>query len=138
MRQRSNQWAPRVAPLALILLAVFANILHNAFALDDFCRVVDDPGIQKLHPLWRGGRAWLATVALPPLVREQVDGLLGLVDHLDVQIAGLDREVRQLAAATPQAQQLQTIPGIGAFGALLLLAEIGTITCFGSSHELAA
>src|SRR6184192_1810069 len=55
----------------------------------------------------RGGRAWLATVALPPEVRSQVD-------------------------------RLQTIPGIGPFGALLLLAEIGTITRFGSSHELAA
>src|SRR5213078_4243645 len=55
----------------------------------------------------RGGRAWLATVALPPEVRSQ-------------------------------AERLQTIPGIGPFGALLLLAEIGTITRFGSSHELAA
>src|SRR5205809_213184 len=39
---------------------------------------------------------------------------------------------------TPEAALLQTIPGIGPFGALLLLAEIGTIARFGSSHELAA
>ena len=86
----------------------------------------------------RGGRAWLATVALPPEVRSQVDRLLALVEQLDVQIAGQDRTVRELARATPEAERLQTIPGIGPFGALLLLAEIGTITRFGSSHELAA
>src|SRR5438067_1023791 len=86
----------------------------------------------------RGGRAWLATVALPPAVRAQVDRLLALVEQLDVQIAGQDRTVRELARATPEAEQLQTIPGIGPSGALLRLAEIGTITRFGSSHELAA
>jgi hypothetical protein len=32
---------------------------------------------------------------------------------------------------------LQTIPGIGPFGALLLQAEIGPITRFGSAEELA-
>lgn len=86
----------------------------------------------------RGGRAWLATVALPAEVREQVDRLLRLVAHLDAEITAQDRAVRQLARATPQAQLLETIPGIGPFGALLLLAEIGTIARFGSSHELAA
>ena len=34
--------------------------------------------------------------------------------------------------------RLQTIPGIGPFGALLLLAEIGPIDRFASSHQLAA
>lgn len=86
----------------------------------------------------RGGRAWLQTVALPREVREQVDRLLALVDELDGQIAAQDRTVRELARVTPAAELLQTIPGIGPFGALLLLAEIGTIARFGSSHELAA
>src|SRR5439155_4785040 len=86
----------------------------------------------------RGGRAWLATVVLPAAVREQVDRLLALVEQLDGQIAEQDRAVRELARATPEAALLQTIPGIGPFGALLLLAEIGTITRFSSSHELAA
>src|SRR3989441_8768020 len=86
----------------------------------------------------RGGRAWLVTVALPPAVRQQVDRLLALVAQLDVAIAEQDRAVRELARATPEAERLQTIPGIGPFGALLLLAEIGTIARFGSSHELAA
>ena len=86
----------------------------------------------------RGGRAWLQTVALPPEVRQQVDRLVALVAHLDGEISEQDRAVRELARATPAAELLQTIPGIGPFGALLLLAEIGTITRFDSSRELAA
>src|SRR5438094_985445 len=66
----------------------------------------------------RGGRAWLATVALPLEVRQQVDRLVALVAHLDAQIAEQDRGVRELAQATPEAALLQTIPGMAVWGAL--------------------
>jgi transposase len=86
----------------------------------------------------RAGRQWLASVGLPPAVRTQVERLLRVIDQLDHQVKDCDRDVRHLAATDPTAQQLATIPGIGPFGALLLLAEIGTIERFASSHELAA
>jgi transposase len=86
----------------------------------------------------KAGRVWLQAVALPPTVRTQVDCLLRLLEHLDAELKVLDREVRRLAAAEPIAQQLASIPGIGAFGALLLAAEIGTVERFTSSHEFAA
>jgi transposase len=86
----------------------------------------------------RGGRAWLATVPLPPAVRREIQVQLALITTLDEQITGFDGEVKRLAARQPTARRLQTIPGIGPFGALLLLAEIGTITRFASSRELAA
>ena len=86
----------------------------------------------------RAGRAWLATVALSPMARLQVDLLVELVDALGERIQRLDDRVKRVAQADPQARLLQTWPGIGLFGAALLLAEIGTITRFRSSHELAA
>jgi transposase len=86
----------------------------------------------------KAGRAWLATLELPPAVRQQVDLFVELIDELNLRIKRLDRAVLTLARHDPVAQQLQTVPGIGAFGAMLILAEIGTITRFGSSHELAA
>ena len=86
----------------------------------------------------RAGRAWLATIALSPMGRLQVDLLLELVDGLDDRIRRLDDRVKRLVHADPVAQRLQTWPGIGPFGAALLLAEIGTIHRFHSSHELAA
>jgi transposase len=85
-----------------------------------------------------GGRAWLATAPLSAMLRTQTDRLLRLHDHLSEQIVELDREVKQLARRDPLARQLATIPGVGAFGALFLAAEIGPIERFRTSHELAA
>ncbi len=86
----------------------------------------------------RAGRAWLRTVELSPMGRLQVNLLLELVDALDERIGRLDDRVKRLVKDDPVARRLQTWPGIGTFGAALLLAEIGTIHRFRSSHELAA
>lgn len=86
----------------------------------------------------RAGRAWLATVPLSAMGRVQVDLLLELVDELTERIGRLDGRVKRLVQEDPVAQRLMTWPGIGAFGAALLLAEIGTVRRFRSAHELAA
>jgi transposase len=86
----------------------------------------------------RAGRVWLATVALSPMGRVQVDLLLELVARLTEQIQRLDGRVKRLAESDPLARRLMTWPGIGTFGAALLLAEIGSIHRFRSAHELAA
>ena len=86
----------------------------------------------------RAGRAWLRSVALSPMARLQVDLLLEVVDTLEARLLSLDKRVQRLVRDVPAARLLQTWPGIGAFGAALLLAEIGTISRFDSSHELAA
>jgi hypothetical protein len=42
--------------LALIVLAAgvaFHNVFSNSFHLDDFYRIVGNPGIQQVHPFWR-------------------------------------------------------------------------------------
>ena len=86
----------------------------------------------------QAGREWLVTVALPAPVRVQIDLLLELVDLLDRQVARLDRRVRQAVTTSPVAQQLASIPGVGPFGALLLVAEMGPIDRFPTSHHLAS
>lgn len=86
----------------------------------------------------QAGRAWLTTVALSPIVRRQVDLLIENLDLLTTQVAGLDRHVRTHVTSDAVARQLQTIPGVGPFGALLLQAEIGPITRFRGAQELAA
>lgn len=46
----------RAADACLIVLAAaaaFYNIFPNSFHLDDFYRVVGNPGIQQVHPIWR-------------------------------------------------------------------------------------
>ncbi len=86
----------------------------------------------------RAGQAWLATVELPAVVRRQVDLVLEIHALLTSQIQQLDRHIRATVKRDATAQRLQTIPGVGPFGALLLQAEIGPISRFGSAQELAA
>jgi transposase len=86
----------------------------------------------------KAGQAWLAAVDLPPVVRRQVDLVLANHALLTTQIQGLDRHIKTTVQRDATARRLQTIPGIGPFGALLLQAEIGPITRFGSAQELAA
>ncbi len=85
-----------------------------------------------------GGRAWLAAVPVPAAVRAEIEVTLELIAALDAQVAVYDQLIRRWARALPAAQLLQSVPGIGPFGALLLLADLGTITRFRSSHELTA
>jgi transposase len=86
----------------------------------------------------KAGQAWLATVELPAIVRRHVDLLLENHALLTTQIQALDRHIKDTVKRDATAQRLQTIPGIGPFGALLLQAEIGPICRFGSAQELAA
>lgn len=86
----------------------------------------------------KAGQAWLAAVDLPAVVRGQVKLVLANHALLTTQIQALDRYIKQTVRRDDTARRLQTIPGIGPFGALLLQAEIGPITRFGSAQELAA
>lgn len=86
----------------------------------------------------RAGRAWLRTVELSPALRAQVNRLLRMHDALTAEIQEMDGEVNRLRRDHPMIERLHTIPGVGVFGALLLVAEIGTIERFPSAHQLAA
>jgi transposase len=86
----------------------------------------------------KAGRAWLTTVELSPMLKAESQRLLRLHDMLTNEITQLDTEVRRTARRDPVAHRLATIPGVGAFGALFLHAEIGPIEGFHSSHQLAA
>jgi len=72
------------------------------------------------------------------VVRRQVDLVLENHALLTTQIQTLDRHIKGTVKRDATAQRLQTIPGVGPFGALLLQAEIGPITRFGSAQDLAA
>nr|MBA3343318.1 IS110 family transposase [Gemmatimonadaceae bacterium] len=66
------------------------------------------------------------------------DRLLRLHDALTTEIRALDEEVKRLRRDHPAIERLHTIPGVGLFGALFLVAEIGAVERFASSHQLAA
>lgn len=107
------------------------NRLHGYLTAENCrCLVTDLYG--------KAGRAWLRAVTLPEITRVQVDLLLELIDAVDVRVKRLDQRIRKTVTRDAAAERLQTVPGIGPFGALLLLAEIGRIDRFATSHQLAA
>jgi transposase len=101
--------------------------------------VLADHGQDRAGGCWSGpGRAWLAALELPAASREVVEDDLALIDALQQLIDRLDWEIRQRARGDPQVKILTQLPGVGPFTALVLLAEIGDITRFGSARKLAA
>ena len=50
----------------------------------------------------------------------------------------IDGELHAHARADPRVTVLRTLPGVGEFTALVMLAEIGDITRFGSARKLAS
>ncbi len=88
---------------------------------------------------WTGpGRAWLASLALPAVSRELVEDDLGLIDALQGRIDRLDWEIRQRARSDPRVKVLTQLPGVGPFTALVILAEVGDVSRFGSARKLAS
>jgi transposase len=101
--------------------------------------VAADYGYDRSASYWTGpGRGWLAELDLPAVSREIVTDCLAVIDGLAPLIDRIDGELRQHAKADPRVRVLQTLPGVGQFTALMMVAEIGDITRFGSARKLAS
>ena len=84
------------------------------------------------------GRGWLAGLDLPATSREIVTGCLAVIDGLAPVIDRIDGELHARAKADPRVKVLATLPGVGEFTALVMLAQIGDIARFGSARKLAS
>jgi transposase len=101
--------------------------------------VAADHGYDRTGSYWTGpGRGWLAELPLPAVSREIVDDCLAFTDALAPVTGRLDAELRAHARADPRVKVLTTLPGVGQFTALVMLAEIGDITRFPSARTLAS
>jgi transposase len=101
--------------------------------------VLADHGHDRPAGCWSGpGRAWLASLDLPAVSRAVIEDDLALIDALQVPIDRLDWEVHQRARSEPGLKVLTQLPGVGPFTAMVMLAEIGDVSRFGSARKLAA
>jgi transposase len=101
--------------------------------------VAADHGYDRSASYWTGpGRGWLAELDLPPASREIVTDCLAVIDGLAPVIDRIDGELHQHARGDPRVKTLRTLPGVGEFTALVMVAEIGDITRFGSARKLAS
>jgi transposase len=82
------------------------------------------------------GREWLTTLPLRPVYQQALQGFLAILDALRDQISAATITVDREALTSPQALELCTLPGVGHYTALLLLAEIGDVGRFPSPKHL--
>ena len=78
----------------------------------------------------KAGRGWLAQAPLPGMARQAVEVYCAVLDDLRTHIAAQDRALRQRAREDKRVPLLMTVPGIGMYSAVLLLAELGDIRRF--------
>ena len=98
-----------------------------------------DHGYDRSASYWTGlGRGWLAELELPAASREIVTDCLAVIDGLVPVIDRIDGELHQHATADPQVKVLRTLPGVGEFTALVLVAETGDISRFPTARKLAS
>ena len=102
--------------------------------------VAADHGYDRSASYWTGpGRGWLAELDLPAASREIVTDCLAVIDGLAPVIDRIDGELHAARQGRPAGQGAdRTLPGVGEFTALVMLAEIGDITRFGSARKLAS
>jgi transposase len=82
------------------------------------------------------GRQWLAQVQLPSQARQSVTVCCHLIDGYTEEIEKQNLQLSVQAGKDERARWLMTIPGIGVYSAMLLLAEIGDIHRFPDKHAL--
>jgi transposase len=82
------------------------------------------------------GRALLERLQLPPVWRGTLEASLRLIDELDREVEGCERELRLLGADHRYVPQLLTLPGLGWVLAYTIAAEIGEISRFASPAKL--
>ena len=84
------------------------------------------------------GRAWLASLELPPEERESVDAGIRHVEFLDAEIAAVERLIAQQALSWPEIRRLMTVPGVNLICAASFIAAVGDPSRFLTSRKLVA
>jgi transposase len=84
------------------------------------------------------GRTWLAGLALSEAGRVVVEVWLKVVDQMDQAILEQEMALKKMAETDARARWLQTVPGIGAYSAMVILGEVGEIERFGTKKSLAS
>jgi transposase len=96
-------------------------------------------GLRCKKKLWReAGREQLESFRLAPWASRRRRDLLELLDRLTPTIAELTQAVEQEAEKCPEAQRLQTHPGVGALTALAFVLIIGRAERFQCGKQIAS
>ncbi len=95
--------------------------------------------LERGRLLTDAGREWVRTEAWPRLGEERrlfITMQWALIDHLEPMIKTLDRRVERMGRENPAVALLESIPGIGAYRALVIATEALPITRFRTPGHL--
>jgi len=70
--------------------------------------------------------------------QERLSRNLEVIEFFEERLSAEDIELARLAKASPDAELLKTIPGVGNISALLLMAELGDVSRFKNAKRVAA
>jgi transposase len=84
------------------------------------------------------GRAWLDRIEMAPVFRIGADALLNAIDNQTRLIEQSEKVIRRRLVATPEAQALCGIAGIGEILALTISSEVGDASRFSEPAKLAS
>jgi transposase len=130
---------PRVRQLRALLRHRISLVRLGTQLRNRIHAVAADHGYDRSASYWTGpGRGWLAELDLPAASRQIVTDCLAVIDGLAPLIDRIDGELHAHAKADPRVKALRTLPGVGEFTALVILAEIGDISRFGNARKLAS
>lgn len=79
-----------------------------------------------------------ADESLPPLARAALRPLADQLGQIDIQFAGLNREIQKWHQANAVSQRLASIPGVGPITASAIAASVTEPSMFASSQEFSA
>lgn len=83
-------------------------------------------------------RAEWEALPLDARARREGEQCWALLDHLEACVREVNADIRARVRESQEAELLMTIPGVGFYLALLILAEIGDVHRFGSARKLAS
>jgi transposase len=112
---------------------------QRARAKNQLQAVLHQEGFRKPVDVFsKRGRQWLAELALSDAARVVVEAWLKLVDQMTAAIAEQETALKRMANDDVRARWLQSMPGIGAYSAMVILGEIGEIERFQTKRALAS
>ncbi len=83
------------------------------------------------NPFSKRGMLWLRGLGI-----RTVSECLDVLEVLNSRIRALERDLRRMAEELSEARLLMSIPGVGYYSAMLILAEIGDVHRFPSAEKL--
>jgi transposase len=101
---------------------IHAQLFHNGYP-------------QEMNLLARESRERLERLEVPPSARKMVDHALSMIDHINEELAPIEKDLRSYARRQAGCRALMEHYGIGELTSVAMLSELGDSRRFSSSRK---